>query len=220
MRWLSIFLHAHPTRAVLEALILGIVSWSALLLLEQYLPSFIWRIGISLCIGSGCVLWFALRLQLPNGEKRQQGLFEVTTGGILSLLLASMELIVTLFLLQGAVLNMLWQGPNRPLLLAAIALMLDFALFLLSRMGVRLWLYWNQLRHRQLVWALTYAHVLVMLLLTGLLVVLLEILIIVRLFKRHSAHRNRPTINLILVPGHATHDTTSKNSHCCHKRIT
>lgn len=181
MRWLSIFLHAHPTRAVLEALMLGIVSWTALLLLEQYLPSFIWLIGISLCIGSGCVLWCALRLQLPGGVKRQQGLFEVTTGGILSLLLASMELVVTLVLLLGAVPNVLWQGPNRPVSLAAIALMLDFALFLLSRMGVRLWLYWNQLRRRQLVWALTYAHVLVMLLLTGLLVVLLEILIIARL---------------------------------------
>jgi signal transduction histidine kinase len=120
----------------------------------------------------------ALRLQLPEGEKRQQGLFEVTTGGALSLLLASMELLVTPVLLQGAATNELWQGPNRPLWLAAIALMLDFAMFLLFRMGVRLWLFWDQLRRKQLVWALTYAHVLVMLLLTGLLLVILEILLI------------------------------------------
>jgi signal transduction histidine kinase len=180
MRWPSPFLHAQPVRAVLEALILGIVGWIVLLLLQQYLPSFIWRIGFNLCIGIGCVLFCALRLQLPVGEKRQQGLFEVTTGGVLSLLLASIELVVILVLLQGAAINVLWQGPNRPLLLAATALMLDFAMFLLSRMGVRLWLFWNQLRRRQLVWALTYAHVLVMLLLTGLLLVILEILIIAR----------------------------------------
>jgi signal transduction histidine kinase len=180
MRWPSPFLHAHPVRAVLEAIILGMVGWIVLLLFQQYLPSFIWRIGLNLCIGLGCVLFCALRLQLPMEEKRQQGLFEVTTGGVLSILLASIELVVILVLLQGATINVLWQGPNRPLLLAATALMLDFAVFLLSRMGVRLWLFWNQLRRRQLVWALTYAHVLVMLLLTGLLLVILEILIIVR----------------------------------------
>jgi len=133
-----------------------------------------------LCIVIGCALWCALRLQLPGGEKRQQGRFEVTTGGALSLLLASMELVVTLVLLQGAAINELWRGPNRPLLLAAIALMLCFAMFLLFRMGVRLWLFWNQLRRRQLVWALTYAHVLVMLFLTGLLLVILEVLFIAR----------------------------------------
>jgi signal transduction histidine kinase len=180
MRWPPLFLHTHPTRAGLEALTLGTVSWIALLLFQQYLPSFIWRIGISLCVGIGCILWCALRLHLPDGEKRQQGLFEVTTGGILSLLLACLQLIVTLVLLRGAVLNELWQGPNRPLLLAAIALMLDFAMFLLIRIGVRLWLFWNQLRRRQLLWALTHAHVMVVLLLTGLLLVVFEILIISR----------------------------------------
>src|SRR5271157_1444114 len=87
MHWPSLFLRADPKRAVLESLILGIVSWIALLLLQKYLPSFIWRISISMCIGIGCVLLCALRLKLPEGEKRQQGLFEVTTGGALSPLL-------------------------------------------------------------------------------------------------------------------------------------
>ena len=133
-----------------------------------------------MCIGVGCVILCAVRLQLPGGEKRQQGLFEVTTGVALSFLLAGTALVVTLVLLEGAAINELWQGPNRPLLLAVIALMLDFTLFLLFRVGVRLWLFWNQLRHKQLVWALTYAHVLVIFLLIGLLLVILEILLIAR----------------------------------------
>jgi signal transduction histidine kinase len=178
MRWNSLFLRAHPTRAVLEALIFGILSWIALLLLKQYLPSFIWQVGISLCIGLGCVLWCALRLHLPDGEKRQQGLFEVTTSGILCFPLASIELLVTLILRQGAVSNELWQGPIRPLLLTAVTLLLNYAIFLLLRLGVRLWLFWNHLRRKQLVWGLTYAHVQVMLLLTGVLFVILEILLI------------------------------------------
>ena len=107
MRWPPLFLHVHPVRAGLEALTLGIVSWFALLLLQQYLPSFIWRIGISLCIGIGCALWCALRLQLPGGERQRQLLFEVTTGVALSLLLASMDLVVMLLLLQKAVPNAL-----------------------------------------------------------------------------------------------------------------
>lgn len=178
MRWNSLFLRAHPTRAVLEALIFGIMSWITLLLLKQYLLSFIWQLGISLCIGLGCVLWCALRLHLPDGEKRQQGLFEVTTGDILCFPLASIELLVTLILRQGTVSNELWQGPIRPLLLTAIALSLNCAIFLLFRLGVRLWLFWNHIRRRQLVWGLTYAHVLVLLLLTGVLLVILEILLI------------------------------------------
>lgn len=177
----SLFLHTHPTHAVLELLIVGIMSWTALLLLKSYLPSFIWQTGIGLCIGLGCVLWCALRLNLPQGEKQQQWLFEVTTGGILCFLLAIIELIVTLILRQGTVANELWQGPIRPILLIAIAFILDYAMFLLLRLGVRIWLFWNYLRRKYLVWGLTYAHVLVMLCLTGSLLVILEILIITRL---------------------------------------
>ena len=167
MRWNFFFFRTHPTRAVLEALILGIMGWIVLFFLKQYLPSFLWQVGISLCIGLGSVLWCALRLRLPDGEKRQQGLFEVTTGGILCFVLAIMELLVTLMLRQGTVSNELWQGPIRPLLLAALAFILNYAMFLLLRLGVRLWLFWNHLRRTQLVWGLTYAHVLVMLFLTG-----------------------------------------------------
>jgi signal transduction histidine kinase len=181
MRWYFFFLRTHPTRAVLEALILGIMGWSVLFFLKLSLPSFIWQVGISLCIGLGCVIWCALRLRLPDGEKRQQGLFEFTTGGILCFVLAIIELIFTLIFRQGTVSNELWQGPIRPLLLAAIAFILDYALFLLLRLGVRFWLFWNHLRRTQLVWGLTYAHVTVMLFLTGLMLVLLEILIITRL---------------------------------------
>jgi signal transduction histidine kinase len=181
MRWYFLFIRAHPTRAVLEALILGIMGWTVLFFLKQFLPSFTWQIGISLCVGLGCVFWCALRLRLPGGEKRQRGLFEITTGAILCFLLAIIELIVTLILRQGTVSSELWQGPIRPFLLTAIAFILDYSMFILCRLGVRLWLFWNHLRRKQLVWELTSAHILVMLFLTGSLLVLLEILIVTHL---------------------------------------
>jgi signal transduction histidine kinase len=180
MRWYSLFLRVHPTRAVLEAFIFGIMGWIALYLLKQYATTFIWQIGISLCIGLGCVLWCALRLDLPDGDMRQQVFFEVTTGGILCSLFAITELIVTLILRQGTVPSELWQGPIRPLLLTAVAFVLNYVIFLLCRLIVRLWLFWNHLRRKHLVWELTYAHVLVMLFVTGSLLVLLEIFIITR----------------------------------------
>src|SRR5437763_6801326 len=105
MGWHSLFLRAHPTRAVLESLIFGIMSCIALMLLKGFLPSFIWQIGISLGIGLGCVLLCALRLHRPEGEKQQQWLSEVTPGGILCFLLAIIELIVTLILRQRTVSN-------------------------------------------------------------------------------------------------------------------
>ena len=135
MRWNSLFLRAHPTRAVLEALIIGITGWFSLFLLKQYPTSFIWQIGINLCIGLGCVLWCAVRLYLPDKEKRQQILFEVTTGGILCFLLAVIELLVTLILRQGTVSSELWQGPIRPLLLTAIAFTVDYSMFILYPPG-------------------------------------------------------------------------------------
>ncbi|MGZ3615853.1 MAG: sensor histidine kinase [Ktedonobacteraceae bacterium] len=64
---------------------------------------------------------------------------------------------------------------------ATASFILNYAMFLLFRLIVRFWLFWNDLRRKQLVWELTYAHVLVMLFLTGSLLVLLEILIITRL---------------------------------------
>ena len=66
MRWYSLFLRVHPTRRIAGGASLRITGWIALFILKHYLPSFIWQTGISLCIGLGCVLWYALRLYLPE----------------------------------------------------------------------------------------------------------------------------------------------------------
>lgn len=174
-------LKTSPVRAILEALFMGAICWSILLLLQQRLASFIWLIGVSLCTGAVAVCWCALRLRLPEGSRRQQSLFEVVTGFVLSLALASMMLVVTLVLLKGAVPNALWRDARRPLLLAVIALALYCVVFLVCRVGIRLWLFWNRLRRGQLLWALTHAHVVVALLVAVLLLVVVEIFAIATL---------------------------------------
>ena len=162
-RWSSPFFTQHPARAILESLMIGIVFESALLLLQPLLVSFTLRLGICLAIGLICVIFSAFRLQLPGGSRRRQMLFEASVGSVVSLLLGSAELVTLLVLLRGASLNPLWRGSSRPLLTALIALLLNVVVFLTFRMGIRLWLFWNRLRHRQLLWALTYAHVMILL---------------------------------------------------------
>ena len=178
MRWPSPFFKTHLVRAVLEALVVGLVFWFALFLLRNLFSSLIWRLGICLGIGLICVIFFTLRLQLPGGSRRQQMLFEAIAGGTVSLLLSSVELAVVLALLQGVSLNPLWRGIGRPILTAVVALLLNVAVFFVFRVGIRLWLFWNQLRRRQLLWALTHAHVVILLLGAGLLLVVFETLII------------------------------------------
>ncbi len=173
-------LKASPVHSMLESLFVGAVCWS-ILLLFQHLASFVWSIAIILCIGAIGVCWCALRLRLPAGSRRQLSLFEASTGFILSLALASMTLAVTLVFLKGAVSNALWRDTSRPYLLAAIALALYCVVFLLCRVGIRFWLFWNRLRRRQLLWALTHAHVVVALLAAVMVLVAVETFVITTL---------------------------------------
>jgi signal transduction histidine kinase len=178
MRWPFPFFKSHPVRAILDTLAVGLVLWFALVLLQPLFSSLIWRLGICLGIGLICVIFFSFRLQLPGGSRRRQMLFEASVGSMLGLLLSCVELAILLVLLRGASLNALWRGGSRPLLTALIALLLNVAVFFALRMGIRLWLFWNRLRQRQLLWALTHAHVMILLLGAGLLLVVLEAVVI------------------------------------------
>lgn len=186
-----------PVHTVLESLCIGVICWSMVLLFQQLLASFIWRIAISLCIGVLGVCWCALRLRFPEGSRRQQGLFEAMTGLVLSLALASMTLAVTFVLLKGTAPNALWSGFSRPLLLTVIALVMDYVVFLLCRVGIRFWLFWNRLRRRQLLWSLAHAHVVVALLVAAMVLVVVETFVIITL--RDTFVAISTTLGLILL---------------------
>ena len=176
--WPAFFFKARPARAITETLVIGLVLEFALVLLQPLIASFIWRLSICLAIGLICVIYCAFRLQLPGGSRRRQILLEAVAGGIVGLLLSCVELGILLLLLRGSTLTPLWRGSDRPLLTALIALLSNVVVFLLFRLGIRLALFWNQLRRGQLLWALTHAHVMILLLGAGLLLVLFEALVI------------------------------------------
>ncbi len=172
------FFSARPGRAIFEAMLGGVILWGTLLLLQNHVSPFILQVGISLLIGLGCILLCVLRLQLPQGSRRQQGIFEVTIAALLSLGLSGMELACIFVLLHGPTVNTLWRESARPWQLAAIALSVEVSAFIILRIAVRLWQHWNQLRRTHLLWSLTHAHVIVMILTAGLLIVVLEALVI------------------------------------------
>jgi signal transduction histidine kinase len=81
-------------------------------------------------------------------------------------------------LLQGALPKSLWRGLDRALVLAVFSLMGDCTAFVIARIALRVWLFWDGLRRRQLLWALTHAHVMVLALGAALLILLLDLLIL------------------------------------------
>lgn len=178
MRRLPRFLNNRRARAVLETLLLGTLLWFSLLIIQSPPSYSIVRLIMSLLVGPICMLLYALRLQLPKGSWWRQSIFEVITAGVLGLVLSGMELAFIFVLLQHPAPNAFWRDNYRPYELVVLALVADCAAFVIFRIGGRLWLFWDRLRRTQLQWELTHAHVMVVALGAGLLIVLVESLVI------------------------------------------
>ncbi|HEV2583352.1 MAG TPA: ATP-binding protein, partial [Ktedonobacteraceae bacterium] len=174
----SLIFNMLPVRAILETLLAGLTLWLVLLLFRPLLASLIWRLSLCLGIGVICVIFFALRLLRSAGSRQQILLYETALGGAICLIMSCLELITLLILIQGVSLSPPWRDTNRPLLTALIALLLNLVVFFVTRSVIRLWFFWNQLRRRQLLWALTHAHLMILLLGAGLLLVVLETLVL------------------------------------------
>lgn len=110
-------------------------------------------LSLTLLIGpAGCALWLALRLRIPAGPW-----YRALPGeAALSLLLAVAPSITLLLLLRQYMARMTQRTPLY--VNAEIIIALLFALaFLVYRVGVRLWFWWDMRRRRSLRWALTHA---------------------------------------------------------------
>jgi signal transduction histidine kinase len=126
--------------------------------------------------GPCCILWCALRLRLPVGRWWRKILYESAIAAALALALLPLLLIAafTILLLKQALPTVLEGTRSFPALLAEglehypqilfalLAISIGaLVLFLMFRIGIRLWLRWNQMRRTRLRWALTHAHLLV-----------------------------------------------------------
>ena len=155
----TLFLQAHPSRALVEACVLGWAAVAGLLALGAGLRPSALTQGV-LFTGGAAALWCALRSRVPAQQISVRRIArELLVAGGLSLLLAlGWWLLGRLGWLEGGsrdssqartpILFLLGSGPE----------------FLVLRVGVSLWLIWTEQRQRRLLWSLTHLQVQVVLL--------------------------------------------------------
>ena len=173
-----LLLNASPLRALLEALLIDTLLWLTLLVFRQYLSPIQWQLVLSLLIGPACMLLFGLRLRLPATFLQRQSILDAAIAFVLSLALSGMELAFIFVLQRGGTFIPYWRDGYKFFLWAVIPLMMNVSAFLISRAAVRLLLYWNQLRRKRLLWSLTHAHIIVLALGAGMLILLVDVLLL------------------------------------------
>ena len=160
MRFSRFFWTAHPVRAMLEAWPIGLAILFLLSCQVGYVSTFVLTNGLLFLCGT-CGMWVVLRTRLPQGSWLRQGVWELSVGVALSLVMATgMRLPAYLLGWEGVWL----QSTLRNTALVTLLLLATGPGYLVARGGVRLWLLWDRLRRERMVWALTHGHLTVVVL--------------------------------------------------------
>ncbi|HEX6799647.1 MAG TPA: ATP-binding protein [Ktedonobacterales bacterium] len=158
-RWRGLWLAVPWWRALAEVLIAQapVLLWALLFQLDASNAMVRAVIVLIVPVGPGCILWCVFRMRRPPWPWPARLLLYTAMGALVGL---------TPTLLLANV----WQAnPQRPphfptTWFAAVWLIAFTGAFVISRLGVRLLVIWNGLRRRHLVFALTHAHLLVVVL--------------------------------------------------------
>jgi signal transduction histidine kinase len=162
---------AHLARAVTEAWVWGFTILFLLWRLAgSVIPSVMGNGWFVLAGTAG--MWAVLRTRIPTGAWWQQILKELGSGFVLGLGMVA-GIIGPVYLLHW---EAAWQAAFAESF-PSIVLMLGVGPgFVIARGAVHLWRYWTRLRRRRMLWALTHAHLVVVLIVIGLWAVVLLIL--------------------------------------------
>lgn len=157
---------AHPARAIIEAWAWGFALLFLLWrLAETAIPAVVGNGWFALAGVAG--MWAVLRARIPTGSPWRQVLWELGIGFALSLCM-----LVGIF---GPIYLLHWEAAWQVAFaqdFPAIVLMLGVGPGYVATRGlVHLWLYWNRLRRRRMLWSLTHAHLIVVVIIVGLLAV-------------------------------------------------
>ena len=156
----SLLWQARPARVLGETWLLAAVLWAALLWLDAESPRMLinfFRQG-TIYLMPGCALIAALRLRFPGGSVPRQ---VAGTLGFAIALAAGLGLILLAYMLfaGGGDPAIMPATPPRDKLLFTLLWTLIGGVFTVAfRGGARLWLFWDRLQRRSLVWSFTHAH--------------------------------------------------------------
>ncbi len=154
---------AHPARAIVEAWGVGVALLFLLWRMAEAVPRPVMGNGW-LVLAGAAGMWTVLRTRVPEGRWWRQGLWELAVGCALSLGMV-VGIIGPIYALHW---EAVWQAAFGNSSLAILLMMGVGPGFVLTRGLVRLWLYWDRLRRRRMLWALTHAHLIVVVIIMSL----------------------------------------------------
>src|SRR5260221_7755825 len=166
-RWHGFWHHASPLRAASETLLIAALCALVAVVITRHATetadAFILRDNLTLVLLAGpfVALWCAARMRLHAGAWWRGIPYDAAIGVVLSVLPA----VITIVTERGAwaqrgLIGRAAQAFESRIPLwevLAIALVGCTVEFVIFRLGVRLWLYWNRIRRTRLRWALTHA---------------------------------------------------------------
>ncbi len=167
------FFRAAPRRAILESLLVGLLLWAIFLPLHNAFTSTPSQALIILIASSLPVCLCTIRLTPQPGKWWQQCLTEGLIICYTSCLLGVLDTFCS-FLLIGRFSSYLWTPFYKFPLYIISGIIANAMLFIALRGSIRLLLLWNHLRRTQLLWSLTHAHVMLVALAAGLMILLIE----------------------------------------------
>ncbi len=174
-RW---FFRASPVRAWLENLAVGLLMVLGVLLVSGYISDASQQNGMFIAVLSATTL-FALRMRFPRGIWWRQIIFEGVAGTAAVGVMVAVLFRWAQFLIDNVALT-----PSQPGLMAIVftVLGLDTGIYgndlprydamtlgavilfscgiayYFSRTASRVWLFWDRLRRRHLIWSITHTH--------------------------------------------------------------
>ena len=176
MKKLSPFWRVRVLQALAETFLVNAVLMIGLLLSVGHVPSQVVQQGFFF-LSPICALLCALRLRTSRGRKWWRLLRELIAAVALSIgliLIACAAILILEFISeQGATLV---DGSVADIALAALLTMgASGPAFLVFRVGVWLWHLWGRLRRRRLLWALTHAHLVLVIIVVALFAVFITV---------------------------------------------
>jgi signal transduction histidine kinase len=162
-------------RALVETFLVGSILMTGLMPVADYVPPNVIGQGF-LFLSPACALLCALRLRPSDQGQAWRRLFREGIVAVMLSLLMSAGLLAIMSALgwQGTLASTTFGRGGISLLLAAAG-----PAFLVFRGGMWLWRAWDRLRRRQLLWALTHAHLTVVVVMALLFAVLLTVQVLV-----------------------------------------
>jgi signal transduction histidine kinase len=153
----GLFLTAHPARSLVETWVIGVTLFWALAEMHPSLEEYATTSGLFLMLGA-CGMWCVLRTRLPSGPWLRQMVWEAVVG-------AALAGVMAVGVLGPARLWPWWQARIVAISASNGGTLMVVALFaatgvgyFFTRAALRIWLFWNRLRRRRLIWSITNAH--------------------------------------------------------------